>query len=320
MYMKKLLYLTIVALLFFVSRPTMAQQDAQITQYMLNPLYYNPAYSGIKGVTEFTILHRSQWLGYQTTFDGRGGAPSTQNVNVSKPFPTINSGVGLNIIRDRVGPQISIEALVSYAYHIKFGNNTLSIGLRGGIYALTLDGSKYKPLDENDPLIPSGKESQIKPDMGAGVFMKGKQYFAGISLNHVIQSSFDFGIDDFKNVLANHFYVMGGYTFDISPSFGLTPTALVKTDFKEYSFDAGAMAEVLNNRQLRFGASYRLQESVSLMIGYSFFANKSLDLGYAFDYTIDGQDAKDITSHEIILRYFLFPPEKIPIRTPRFRH
>lgn len=70
------------------------------------------------------------------------------------------------------------------------------------------------------------------------------------------------------------------------------------------------------------GLSYRQQESLVGMIGYSFFREKSLKLGYAFDYTIIAQEAKAASSHEIMISYSLpvsSSGEKKIIRTPRFQ-
>ena len=70
------------------------------------------------------------------------------------------------------------------------------------------------------------------------------------------------------------------------------------------------------------GLSYRQQESLIAMIGYSFFREKSLKLGYAFDYTVVAPEAKATSSHEIMVSYSLpvsSGGEKKIIRTPRFR-
>ena len=53
-----------------------AQQDPQFTQYMFNNLYLTPAYAGVDGVTQMTAFHRSQWLGYESSF-GDGGYDAT---------------------------------------------------------------------------------------------------------------------------------------------------------------------------------------------------------------------------------------------------
>jgi len=68
-----------------------AQQDPQFTHYMFNQLYFNPAYAGIEKGARFTALHRSQWLGYESTFDA-GGAPSTQLISFTMPLAPIRGG------------------------------------------------------------------------------------------------------------------------------------------------------------------------------------------------------------------------------------
>lgn len=70
-----------------------AQQDPQFTQYMFNSLYITPAYAGVEGVTQLTAIHRSQWAGYQSSFND-GGAPTTQMVSFTSPIYKLKSGFG----------------------------------------------------------------------------------------------------------------------------------------------------------------------------------------------------------------------------------
>ena len=72
-------------LLLFFGAGAFAQQDPLFTQYMFNNLYMTPAFAGVDGVTRFTAVHRSQWLGYQSSF-GDGGAPTTQLVSFNTPI------------------------------------------------------------------------------------------------------------------------------------------------------------------------------------------------------------------------------------------
>src|SRR5688572_17445714 len=102
-----------------------AQQDPQFTQYMFNNLYITPAYSGVDGVTQLTALHRSQWLGYQSSFDD-GGAPTTQLLSFTAPIYKLKSGFGALISNDRLGPQNNLEVHAMYAYHLGIKDNKLS--------------------------------------------------------------------------------------------------------------------------------------------------------------------------------------------------
>ena len=76
-----------------------AQQDPQFTQYMFNTLYITPAYAGVDGVTQLTAIHRSQWLGYQSSFND-GGAPTTQMISFTSPIYKLKSGFGVYALND----------------------------------------------------------------------------------------------------------------------------------------------------------------------------------------------------------------------------
>lgn len=298
----------------------LAQQDPQFTQYMFNTLYYNPGYAGVDGVTKLTAMHRTQWLGYQPTFGG-GGAPTTQIVSMNTPLFKINSGFGAYIVNDKLGPQNNLEAQASYAYHLGIKESKLSFGIRAGLYSQTIDFNQYKATDPNDPLLnATGKESQVRPDLAMGIFYRKEKYYAGVSFNHLIKSTFDFGLSQ-RNALQTHMYVTGGYFYELNFDVRFQFMTLVKTDFIKTTFDVGGLAYFKDT--MWGGLSFRQSEAAILILGYSLLKDKSLKLGYALDYVIKDQQAKQPTSHEFMLTYEL-PVNpgsgKKVVRTPRYRH
>ena len=311
-------------LLFFIVGSFQAslygQQDPQFTHYMFNTLFYNPGYAGVEGVTKFTAIHRSQWLGYQPTF-GSGGAPTTQIVSFSTPIYKIKSGFGAYIINDRLGPQNNLEAQASYAYHLPLKGGKLSFGMKAGMYSQTVNFSLYRPIDQNDPILKSsGKESQVRPDLGMGVFFQREKYYAGLSFNHLIKSTFDFGLSQ-RNALQPHVYLTGGYFYEVNFDLRFQFSTLIKSDFTKTTFELGGIAYYKDT--LWGGLSFRQSEAAIVMIGYSLLKDKSLKLGYGLDYVIKDQDAKQPTSHELLLTYQLpvNPASgKKVVRTPRYRH
>ena len=298
-----------------------AQQDPQFTQYMFNNLYITPAYAGVEGVTQFTAFHRSQWLGYESSF-GDGGAPTTQMLSFTAPIYKLKSGFGAYVTNDRLGPQNNSELQAMYAYHLGIKDNKLSIGVKLGMYAQTIDFDRYRPTQDPDPLLKqSGKDSQIKPDLGLGIFYRSEKYYAGFGINHIIKSEFDFGIDSARNALENHMNITAGYYYEVNFDLKLTPTILVKTDFKEYSFDIGLIATLKD--KMWAGLSFRQAEAANVLLGYSFLKDKSLKLGYAIDVVVKDQQAKENFSHEMMLSYQLpvtAMNRKKVVRTPRYRH
>ena len=297
----------------------LAQQDPQFSQYMFSSLYFNPAYAGTEGVTKLTAFHRSQWLGYQSTYDD-GGAPTTQLITFSTPVLRLKSGFGAYIINDRLGPQNNMEMQASYAYHRDLGNGKLSAGLRAGLFSQTINFAKYRAINPDDPLINSkGKESQVRPDLAIGVNYRTEKYYLGASVTHLIKSQFDFGLNQ-RSSLKSHLYLTGGYFYQVNFDLKIQFMTLIKSDFAKTSVDVGGIAYLKDT--MWGGISFRESEAAILLLGYSMLKDKSLKIGYALDYVIKDQAAKQATSHEIMLSYELPAVEAVKrkiLRTPRYR-
>lgn len=316
--MKKLFLLFLIVASFEAS--LYGQQDPQFTHYMFNTLYFNPGYAGVEGVTKLTAIHRSQWLGYEPTYGG-GGAPTTQIVSFSTPIYKLKSGFGAFIMNDRLGPQNNLEVQGSYAYHLPVKNGKLSFGMKAGLYSQTINFNLYRPIDQNDPILKSsGKDSQVRPDLAMGAFLQREKYYVGLSFNHLIKSTFDFGLSQ-RNALQTHAYLTGGYFYEVNFDLRLQFSTLIKSDFTKTTIDLGGIAYYKDT--MWGGLSFRQSEAVILMLGYSILKDKSLKLGYGLDYVINNQDAKQPTSHEFLLTYQLpanpASGKKI-VRTPRYRH
>ncbi len=297
-----------------------AQQSAQFSQYMFNTLFYNPAYAGVEGVTTFTAFHRTQWAGYQPTNGDLAGGISTQVISLNTPVLGLRGGFGVHVVNDRIGPLTNQEAQLSFAYHLGVGSGKLSLGVRAGAFSQSIDFDEYLWVDQLDPLRQAGKDSQMRPDFSAGIFYRARQYYGGISFQHLLDTQFSFGIDTLNNPLENLMVVTGGFDYEPTYKVRLTPSFLVQSDLNTFSFDVGVLATY--DDTMWAGLSYRQQEALVGMVGYSFFKEKSLKLGYAFDYTIIAQEAKATASHEVMLQYslpFASQSNKKIVRTPRFR-
>ena len=316
--MLKRTFYTLVLALFGVC--AFAQQDALFTQYMFNNLYLTPAFAGVDGVTRFSAIHRSQWLGYQSSF-GDGGAPTTTMVSFNTPIYKLRSGAGVYILNDQLGPQNNLEAQVSYAYHLGIKETKLSFGVKVGLYSQTINGKYYRYIQEGDPLIVEGKESQVRPDIGLGIFYRTEKYYAGIGFNHLLRSQFDFGADSVRGALANHINFTGGYFYEVSFDLKLQFSTNVRSDLNKTQFDLAAIAYIKDT--MWGGLAFRQSEAASLLLGYSLLKDKSLKLGTAIDFIVKDQAAKENFSLEVMLSYDL-PVNpgsgKKVVRTPRYRH
>lgn len=305
---------------FFLSWSAHAQQDAQFSQYMFNTIYFNPAVAGTDGRIQICGIYRSQWLGYTPTYSD-GGPPVTQILSVHSPIQRLHGGIGGFLVNDKLGPLNNIQAQGTYSYHSKIRNSILSFGIQGGIYVQTMNFGLYRANDPADPLLTGkiGKDTQIKPDLAAGIQFKHQKYSVGVGVSHLTMPSFDYGVNaDFR--LKPHFYIHGSYEYDISFEVKLKFFSLVKFNQNQNIFDVGALAYYKD--YLWGGFSFRQSEAIILLLGYSFLKSKALKFGYSLDYVIRDRQAKQATSHEIMLQYSLpinISQKKI-IRTPRFRY
>lgn len=328
---------TCFTLIFFFAVFTLAraQQDAQFTQYLFNQLYFNPAFAGVEGNTKLSLIHRSQWAGYNSTFDD-GSAPSTQVLSFNTFLPKFKSGIGLHVVNDNIGALNNVELQLSYAYHVTLSDESkLSFGLRGGLYTKIVDFDKYRFRDDGDPFEISGSEAVLKPDLAVGIYYHSEKLFASISANHLAKSEFNFGDALNQQALTNNIYIFGGYNFEITPrsrrSLIFTPTFLFKTDaFIEYSFDVGGLFTY--DDTFWVGSTFRNEESANVILGVNVPRNlkrknkkvqHNIKLNYSFDYVFSGQNAKQPTSHEISISYDL--PVSLPllpakIGTPRSKY
>ena len=305
---------------------TVAQQDVQFSQYMLNPLFYNAGWAGVDGASHVSAMHRSQWLGYSSSFDGDGGAPSSQLISFSTPmkFQEQDVGFGVNVINDKLGPLSNFSIEFALALKKKLRRGELSIGLKPGIISQTIDFNQFRFNDPSDILNVGTKQSQLAPDLGFGVFYASRDYTIGLGVNHILNPSFDFGLGDantdFENRIERNYNLSASYQYDIAYKLVFNPSILVKTDLNNFSFDLSAI--VTYDEKIWGGISYRDNEALILLMGYSFLEDNKMRVGYAFDYVVGEQKAKQPTSHEIFVRYNLpnisTGSRKI-IRTPRFR-
>ena len=106
------------------------QQEVIFSQYMFNHQSLNPGYVGSKEYTNFTILHRSQWLNFD-------GAPESQAFN--NKMTSKNIGFGLSGVIDKIGPMSSSRVALDLAYHLEFEKAFLSIGIKLGVVNYDFD-------------------------------------------------------------------------------------------------------------------------------------------------------------------------------------
>ncbi len=297
-----------------------AQQDAQFSHYIFNQLFVNPATAGSENVTRFQVIYRTQYAGYQSTFDD-GGAPVTQVISANIPLKVIRGGIGITFVNDKIGSSTQQDFKLSYAYQMPLGSSQLGIGVSGGYYTRGIDYGRLRPRQDDDPLLlPTGRVSQGAIDIGAGLYLNNPSYTIGLSMNHINEPNFGLGTSSAKNPLKRSAYLTGSMLIGVSYTLDVSPMLIIKSDLSSVSAEAGAI--LTYDTRYWVGASYRIGDAVSGLVGANLL-NGNLRVGYAIDVTVGGQNAKSPTSHEVLLSYTLAAlraGKKSIVRTPRYRY
>jgi len=308
--MKKItIFLAFSFLLFF--NETKAQQDPQYTQYMYNMNVVNPAYAGSRGTLSLGLLGRTQW----TSVDG---APKTFTFDAHAPVGE-KVGVGLSIISDEIGPSKEQNIYADVSYTLTTSDvGRLAFGLKAGVTLLDvnlLDATLPESSTGNDPLFDENINDAF-PNFGAGVYYYTDKWYAGFSVPNILKS--EHMDKDNINTKASeevHYFLTGGYVFDLSSTLKFKPSLMFKgVAGAPVSVDINA--NFLMYERFEVGASYRIEDSVSLL--FNFGVTPDFRIGYAYDYTIsEFSNSNTAGSHEIILLYDIDFSKK-NLKSPRF--
>lgn len=302
--MKNIFY-TVIILLIGVWDAS-AQQESQYTQYMYNTMTFNPGYTGSREVLSAMALYRTQWIGLD-------GAPKTMNFSVQSPLG-IHSGLGLNVVSDKIGPVTSTGATVNYSYTI-LGSTDIkySFGISGGFNNFDVDYNKLN-IKDPDPYL-SGQISQFSPNVGAGFYVHSYNWYVGLSVPQLLKTSF---YDDVKATTyteKSHIYLMGGYVFDLNPYLKFKPAALIKA-VPGAPIAVDVSANFLFSDKFTIGAAYRWDAAVSALAGFQ--VTNGIQVGYAYDHDTNNIGNYNSGSHEVFLRFDLLSRSKTRLVTPRF--
>lgn len=295
----------LISLFTFVAN---AQQDPQYTQYMYNTMTVNSAYAGSTGTLEATLLHRSQWVGIE-------GAPETQAFTIHAPLSNERVGLGVSVVNDKLGPSNELYADGNFSYSIPLGYEAkLAFGIKGGVRMLNVDWTKGRYRNPIDPLLNQNINDQIKPSLGAGIYYYSDKFYVGASVPNFIRNDYYDDVQEAVNHDRFHYFIIGGYVFDISDNLKFKPAFMVKA-VSGAPLTADVSANFLIQEKFTAGLSYRWDDSMSALAGFQI--NSSFFLGYAYDYSVTELNKYNNGSHEIILRFQL-QKKTSQMKSPRF--
>jgi type IX secretion system PorP/SprF family membrane protein len=283
---------------------------------MHNKLIFNPGYAGTSEAICANVLYRQQWVNFP-------GAPKTGLLSVDMPIGQLPIAIGLNVMNDQIGFDKTLFARLALAYnfHPMGGPGVLGLGIDAGILQKQFNGTWITPDGANvyDPTIPNYQSLQstststnivnnpnlnkLTYDFGFGAFYSiANKMYIGLSSTHLAAQDIKAG-GDVKFALARHYYLVGGYTFDLSQEHSLSPNVKVKSDGASTQLDLNLTYTY--NKIFWVGLTYRMQDAIAPMAGYRFQkgALKGLKAGYSYDLTTSKIKGYSSGTHEVMLGY-----------------
>jgi len=272
-----------------------AQVDPHFSQYYANPMWLNPALTGvIDGDYRVTANYRNQWN------------------NLDKPFSTVGlSGEFVTNKNLNLGVNILDQSAGNAGYHLTTGYASLSytgmkfgaqgyqrvtFGLQAGVLNRRFDPSKLQFGDAWDPINgynPGGsletfnKTSKATFDAGAGILYydgdpsKQTNLYGGFSAFHLTQPKDPYGTGE-QEKMPMRYLGHAGAKIRLNEDFSLTPNAIYMRQGKSSVKMLGAYAEMKANTfvDVMVGANYRIDDAVVAFAGLHY---NNFVLGVSYD-------------------------------------
>jgi type IX secretion system PorP/SprF family membrane protein len=291
--MLKLKYFVLVSLLV-LGKFAYSQQVPILSQYLFNGFLINPAYAGLDGLQTVSLTSREQWVGIP-------GSPKTQLVSYQtrllknsfvkksasarrkamNKYTSGRVGVGAVIFNDRRGVINRTGAQFTYAYHMKAGvASTLSMAVTGSFHQFYLDRGPLQKIGK-DALLDNTSLNLFIPDMGFGMVYSSKKYYAGLSVDQLLQSYLKLGSNiDKEYELKRQYYLTGGYKYDIDRESAVEPSMLFKMT-SDYKMQTDFTCRYIFFKDYWAGLTFRTGWAFVVMGGLSY---QRYHFGYSFDY------------------------------------
>lgn len=282
--MRKLYSLFIAVLL---SGYCYAQQDPLYSQYLTNPLIFNPAYAGLNNSFNASVSYRNQWSGLP-------GGPSTTNFNTHSSFVDNKVGLGLMFINDKAGLLRNNEVEFLGSYKLNLDKYTLSFGMQVGFMNSSYDYSKAVLVNPQDPAFNNGGDQKYSwPNLGVGAILKGEQFIVGLSVPRMTQAKEG---DANTLISSQHLYLYGAYVHYLGTRLRLKPSVLLR------GVKGSPMAVDLNfnvNIDTKYTAGVFMRNFKSYGVLLQAWAFDKFRFGYAVELPM--ANSMKYTSHELTL-------------------
>jgi type IX secretion system PorP/SprF family membrane protein len=312
--MKKLLIIFVSILSLGLAN---AQQEAQYTQFMVNPFLYNPALSGCEDFFDIKAGYRNQWTGIE-------GSPRTFYLSAHSPLNKHYShhargdksdrrhSVGGLVGSDKAGDLMFNLSYLSYSYTITLSKGTyfgfnnhrrgveLALGTSVGLKQYRMDLSRIASNATVENVLLENNKTLPDASLGAWLYL-GDYTFVGLSGQQLFRNRLT---SSAESRLFWHYNCVAGSEYMISEDLKILPSIMIKKV-------AGAPLSLDINTRIDYdekyfgGVSVRFGDAVNVLLGT--LINDRYEIAYSYDYTTSALRSFSRGSHEIILGLRLYP-------------
>ena len=272
-----------------------AQYDPSFSHYFDMETSFNPAAAGKQPKINVTAAYALDMAGFEHN-------PQTAYAAADMPFYALKNyhGVGLQFMNDKLGLFAHTRLAAQYAYKFRLFGGQMSAGLQAGLISEKFDGSRADLGDSSDPAFSSSQLSGNVVDLGAGIYYTLKEFYAGLSVQHVTAPLVSLGETN-ELQIDRTYYLSGGYNIKLrNPFLTIKPSMLVKTDWVGWRADVtGRLVYTHDDKLLYGGLSYSPTNSVTMLLGGSFHG---IVLGYSYEFYTSRLNPGN-GSHELFVGY-----------------
>jgi len=288
-----------------IGQNILCQQQPYYLFFKQNMSLINPANTGIEG--------QLMALNFRTSMMGIENGPRTQSL-IYHSKENKNAAWGISIQNEKINIESHGTVTFDFSYKLEITSNTkVNLGIKGGGFFNSVDVNLIERITpESNPSLDL-IQNYWNPVVGVGVFLKGENYFFGLSTNNLLKSN----RYEEKNGLVSQaidkgqFYTSFGVDIKLTNTLSLSPSVM-------YSLVADIDNQLTAISHLNFNEKF----SVGLGISNDYYSSlqflfkgfKGLDIGIGYESrnsssTKNSSIALNANNSEIFLRY-KFNPNK----------
>ncbi len=282
----------------FISFQVVAQQYPWWTQYRSNQSLFNPAFCGTKRVIDARINYRNQWLGYE-------GAPKTYALSLNARLVKGRVGIGGFAFKDDIGPFRNLYSALTAAYHLKFPDSELSLGVQGNYMQYKFVGTNVTLRNQQDKAVNQYVTDKTgNYDFSFGLLYYNDRFHIGIGANNVSTSKLEFYKKDTlkKGFYTNaaHYCFSAGFNWSDNPDF-LFENSLLAVYVPGFNASIDYTVRMHMKKSLIAGFSFRLNDAIALQLGYTI--KDMVQICYSYDIVTSPLRKYQKGSHEITIAF-----------------